>query len=296
MIPPKGFKNQIYPLRHKFAYSVGLSLTTATMNSAYFTLIRADDLAGTDLDSIQVNPHSTAYVQETGPACGPMSIIDRLTITMKFNMTGLCYNLADDGDNVKQLHFSWMPVFFSFTEKLDAIDEDTAATVADILELTHDATNRDVVPLTATKLPVQGASDKSQPLSTVNMTESATTHYNMTTDATMEGVAFDNELFHNALERFTNKGALKACIGRTRHVTLNMNRPSATFRIKKFVPKSVRRIMPFTFMAILIHLPLESEEDQYYYNAATIPNEAHLGCKAIIRYHEWNASHLQDVS
>ncbi len=232
MIPPAGFKAEMYPLRHRFNYSVGLSLATETVNSTMLPLVR--NYKGVSApNTIVVNPHHASFETETGSVCSPMSIIDKLKLTLKFNMTRQLFQT----DFVRTVRLSWFPIFFSFPEKLDATDDKSSETVATILSLTKDATQEDVTPAYATKLPVDGNSDLTYPMSTANISETKT-EVNLTTDETMEGVPFDKNRFHQALEYYTNKGALKACIGRTRNFTLTADsNPNKTFFIDKFVPK-----------------------------------------------------------
>ncbi len=306
MIPPRGFKTEVYPLRHRLVYGLGLSMVTTTQNSAFLTLVRStQDPAVIKPDLINVNPHNTFYQKETGAIVQKMSIIDKLTLSLKFNMTGNCYlaqhisgtstnEVFSGGDRINHLHFTWRPIFFSFREKLDAADDDTGTTVATILGLTADDTNKDVVPLTTNNLSVAGNSDLPQPVSTVNDTE-IFSDYNMTTDVLMEDHPWDESLFQEAIMRFTNKGALKACVGRTRHVHLTHDRPFKNFYIDKFVPRSIRRVMDFTFMGIQINLPTDSDVDADYH-AITLAGGAHLGIRAICQYHEWNSEHNQDMT
>jgi len=305
MIPPSGFKAEVYPLRHRLIYSMGLSLVTTTKNSCYLTILRhSSDVQDPDL--IVVNPHNAAYVTETGSVCQKMSIIDKLSMSLKFNMTSMCNDKAHTsgvsgaevftGDGIQSLKFLWRPVFFSFPEKLDAADDDTSTTVAAILGLTKDATFEDVVPLTTTKLSVTGTSDLGQPLGVVNTLSEDYTDYNMTTNATAENHPWDEDLFQEATRRYTNKGALKACVGRTRHVILSRDRPFKNFFIDKFVPRAVRRIMPYSHFGIQIYMASIATIDQQYAAEDVTPNVVHLGVKAVFNYHEWNADHFQDMS
>ncbi len=197
MNPPRGFKSEVYPLRHRVMYSVGLSCVTGTMNTAFCTLVRHtnDVIAGTP-GSIVVNPHNTNYVEDNGAAVCKMSILDKLSLSIKFNLTE---NFTLDSMN--KLKFLWRPIFFSFPEKLAAADDDTGTTEESILGLTSDATLEDVVPLTTNKLPVVGASEKNQALSTVNIAE-VIGDYNMSTDATMEDHVFVEDTFQAALRRY----------------------------------------------------------------------------------------------
>ncbi len=292
MIPPRGFKSEVYPLRHKLKYSFGLNIGAATQNSAYATLIRhtSDNPTG-GASVIEVNPHNSNYKSETGAAVQKMSIIDRMRLSINFNMTS---GAATDG--LEHIKLLWRPIAFSFPEKLDAADDVTSTTVQTILQLTKDATFEDIVPVTATKLPVAGGSELSQPMSTENVAVEDFTDYNMTTDASMEATAWDEDLFQDAVIRYTNKGALKACVGRTRHINLTKQRPIARFFFNKFVPRSVRRIQEYSFMAILVHLPLTGDITQSYLSANTTGAIAHIGCKILARYHEWNSDHFQEMA
>ncbi len=299
MIPPKGFKAELYPLRHRLIFSCGLGIGAETANTVYLPIVMSSEDMDVEPETIRVNPHNSAYVEDTGPLVRQMSIIDRLKISLRFNMTENCDALAEtaaasfNGDGIKALHFLWRPIFGSFTDKLDAADDDTTNTVAAILGLTHDATQQDVVPITTTKLPVPGASDLSLPISTVNAVQ-VVADYNMTTDFTMEEHVFDEDLLHNALRRFTNKGALRSLLGRTRHVTLTQNRPFKNFFIDKFLPRSIRRIMPFSFLGIQVHMPFITDVEQAYHSR-TITGTPHLGVKCLAMYHEWSNEHDQDM-
>ncbi len=110
----------------------------------------------------------------------------------------------------------------------------------------------------------------------------------------MEGVAFDKDTFHKALKYYTNKGALRACVGKTRFIKLTSERSSASIHINKFVPRAIRRIVPYTYFGILLHLPLETEFGADYYTTALTADLAHVGVKALITYDEWNPEHDQE--
>ncbi len=301
--PPPGFESELYPLRHRIIYSFGLSGVTTTMNSAFATLVRhTNDVIANTPKIIVVNPHNSNYVKDAGPAVAKMSIIDKLRLTIRFNMTNICSDTNETstdtftGDSIQHIKCLWRPIFFSFPEKLDAADDVTTTTVAAILALTKTAAQEDVVPLTTNKLPVAGASDLSHPLSTVNIVEVGVDDYNMTTNETMEDHVWDEDIFQEALLRYTNKGALKACVGSTRYVNLSRRNPYKTFYIKKFVPRAIRRVMPYTFMGIQVHVPTATDIGQDYMEKALTPSKAHIGVKIICHYDEWNPDHYQDMS
>ncbi len=299
MIPPRGFKQELYPLRHKLTFGFGLTVGAETKNTYLATLIMGSTDMDVDPETIQVNPHNTAYEEDLGPLCRQMSIIDKLTLSLHFNRTELS-NSGETaatvfGDGLANLHVLWRPIFFSFPEKLAATDDDTGASVATLLGLTSDDTNQDVVPVTTNKLGTAGPSDLVTPSSTVNAVQ-VFGDFNMTTDLSNEDHVWDENLFQNALRRFTNKGALAACVGRTRHMNLTEDRPFKNYFIRQFVPRSIRRIVDRTYMGIQVHLPLDTQFDQTFTSAASSGSNIHLGCKILCRYHEWNSEHDQDMT
>ncbi len=306
MRPPRGFENEKYPLRHRLIHSFGLCMNGDTLNSALLPIVMSsNDMAGAP-STIVVNPHNTAFVEDTGPLVRQMSIIDRMRISLKFSMTHECgpaHHSAGtstsetfQGEDIPTFNFLWRPIFNVYPEKLDAADDDTGTTVAAILGLTKDATKEDIVPLTTNKLLTAGAANKSLPMSAVNDVQ-VITDYNMTTDTTMEDHVFDEDLLQTALRRYTNKGALRSCLGRTRHVTLTRNRPYKNFYIDKFVPNAIRRVQPYGFFAIQVHLPLKTAVDQQYQASTNITStQNHLGVKMITNFHEWNVEHDQDMN
>ncbi len=301
MRTPEGFENEKYPLRHRLIFSCGLNITNTGLNTVFLPLVMGStDMASADPETIVVSPHNTAYVEDSGPLVRQMSIIDRMTISLKFNMTAACLprtEVATDtfsGDGVNSFTFLWRPIFGVYPEKLDAADDDTGTTVAALLGLTKDATNEDVVPVTTNKLPTASPSELSLPVSTVNDVQ-VFGDFNMSTNTTMEDHVHDEDLLQSALRRFTNKGALRSCMGRTRHVTLSQSKPFHHVYLDKFVPRAIRRIQPYSFMGIQIHMPLDEEIGQHFISIAPSSTVAHLGIKAVVNYHEWNVEHDQSL-
>ncbi len=304
MRPPKGFENEKYPLRHRLIHSFGLSLGDQNRNTACIPLVMSStDMAGL-ANTIIVNPHHEDYVSDTGPLVRQMSIIDRLRISIKFTMTALCEpahhssgtstNELFSGEDIPAFNFLWRPIFNVYPEKLDAADDDTGTTVAAILGLTKDSTFEDIVPLTTNKLPSGSPNILNQPMSSVNDVQ-VFGDYNLTTNIAMEDHVFDEDLLNDALRRYTNKGALRSCLGRTRHVTLTRKNPFKNFYIDKFVPRAIRRVQSYGFFAIQVHVPLDTHPSQYFFTGAA-GTGGHLGVKMITNFHEWNVEHDQDTT
>ncbi len=291
--PPKGLKAMEHPLKHRFDYSFGLSGASEGMNSAWVTLVRHSTIATqANVKTILVNPSNASQDLETGPLCTKHSIIQNLNLTIS------CQKSTVNNAN-QSFKLSWTPFFASFQEKYLVADEDTGVTVEDVMQLTSAAAEEDVVPLSTNKLPVDGNSDKSQPFSSVNFAEVFDTHYAMTTNGTMEDTPFDREVFFSLLSHGTNnvKGALKACLGKTRHHIFTTGSTPAnvgrikTWHIKKFVPRAVRRILPFSFFGILFHVPIETDIDSFYQDTAITASKSNIGIRVLVRYDEWNELH-----
>ncbi len=304
MRPPRGFEAEKFPLRHRIIHGFQLSLGGDSINTAFIPLVRfaKGTAAGITVpNTIQVNPHNSAFEKDEGPLCAKMSIIDRLAISMKFTMLDTCQTAHlssgtagpnfDDGvytgDDVPSFTFLWRPIFGVFPEKWDAADDDTTLTVAAILGMTKDATNEDVVPVTTNKLITSGPSDSAQPMSSVNSVE-VFGDYNMTTNVGMEDHVFDEDVLQDHLRRGTNKGALRSCIGRTRHVTLTRARPYQSVYINKPVPRAIRRIQPFSIFGIQVHLPEDVHISQHFMMSDAGGGSGHLGVKMMTNFHEWN--------
>ncbi len=290
MRPPPGFKTELYPLFHNLFYSFGLSLKDSAENSTIMTFVK-NYKGVNNADTITTNPHNANLDTETGAICNKMSIIENLTLSMKFTLTEDAIT-----DGVTSVRLITMPIFTVFPEKLDSTDDVTTTTGAAILELTKDATQEDITPAFATKLSTgAGAGSLSHPVSTVNFTEVFGT-LNLTTNTAMEGVPWNNNIFWKCMRNYTNKGAIKSMVGRQRTIRLTKDHPTKTVYIKKFVPRAVRRIMPYSYFGMLVHLPLDSEHEQDYYSGATTTDKPHVGVKSVCNYKEWNIDHIQEMT
>ncbi len=292
MIPPRGFKAELYPLRHQFLYAGGLNGVTGTLNSTMVSIVRSSgDSAMNNPDTINTNPHHPSFKVETGPLVHQMSIIEKIKMQMQFTLT-------EDAlaDGMKSATVKYMPIFMSFPEKMASTDEETGATAASILEVVSDATNEDVTPLYNTvDMPVSaGNSDLQMPMSTVNDTE-VFGDLNLTVNLLVEGVAWNNKQFFEALRFFTNKGAISSMVGKQRSIHLTDTHPTQRIFINKFPPRAVRRIVPHSAFFMLLHMPLDSKSDQAFYSGALTSAKSHIGYKLNVTFNEWNADHLQEM-
>ncbi len=288
MIPPRGFRAELYPLHHRFGARYLLDVVSETQNSTMIPLVQ--NYAGVvNPNTIEVNPHNSLFKIETGPICSPMAIIDKLKMVLTFNLT----ELSLVTEKITGLNMLWRPIFFSFSEKLDAADDETTTTVQSILSLTKDSNQEDVTPAYGTKLD-ETTSTGEVAMSAINIVQTAAIS-NLTTDTGPEAVPHNEQTFLDALRFYTNKGALKACIGSTRHFRLTEHNPIKSFFINKFVPRAIRRIVPYTFFAILCHADIQSARGSLVYNPALTGTSGHVGINLNCNYDEWHIEHNQDA-
>ncbi len=292
MIPPRGFKKELYPLRHQFSYSFGLSLLDATKNTTYCPLVKNYKTVGTAAGAIPVNPHNAGFVVETGPVCQNMSIIDKMTVDID-----LAYTEDAFSSGIINFKMKWFPIFTSFGDKLDAADEKTTTTVKAILELLSDATEEDVTPIyNNAKLDTTGPAERLIPVSTVNLAETITTN-NLDTSLANEGVSLDMAQLFDALKYYTNKGALKSQMGKIRTQFFSYQRNNHKhIRLQKFVPRAVRRIVPYSWFGLAFHIPLQTEIGQTYSSKLSTTGESELGVQVRVQYDEWHPDFYQEMA
>ncbi len=300
MRTPKGFEQDKNPLKHKLVYNTTLNMGNENQNTTILPIVMHSNEMDVAASTIQVNPHNSGFEIDGGPLCREMSIIDRMRISLKFNMTDHCgishhssgtsTNEVFVGDNIPAIKFLWRPIFNVYPEKMDAADDFTGTTVAAILGMTKDATFEDIIPITTNKLPAIAPGTTNQPVSTVNAVQ-VITDFNFTTNFAPEDHVWDEDLLQTALRHYTNKGALRSCLGRTRIVTLTRNKPFVNFYIDKFVPRAIRRVQPYGFFGIQVHLPIDTDYEQYATSTSTTGSIGHLGVNMIVNYHEWNNEH-----
>jgi len=278
-----------HPLKHRFDYSFGLSGATTTQNSAWVSLVTAsNDATQANAKTVLVSPHNASQDIETGPLCTKHSIVQNIRLIISLNKS-----VVNNANNPFKLSIT--PFFASFGEKYEVADDDTGVTVKSVMQLTKDDAAESVVPLTTNKLNTDGNSDKSHPASTVNFAQTFADPWGMTTNLTMEDTPFNMETFQSLLQHGSPniKGALKACLGRTRRFTFasGVKDSVRTVYIRKFVPRAIRRILPFTFFGLLFHMPVETDIDAYYHDTAVTASKNNIGVRCLVRYDEWNELH-----
>ncbi len=275
LFPPRGYTAQQYPLPHNFSSSFGLGATSATKGATSIPLIRASELS-IGVEGVTVNPRNSAFVEETGASAFMGSIVPKLNFTMS------CFiPEAAIATGVRHINFKFMPIYFSFIESMTASNDLAGEEVEDVLEMVHTVGTKHANPLYAAKLFSPG----NMPLNTVTETE-VFGDWDLSVDATYEGIVLDEELLFDSLQFFTNKGMISKAMGPIRTVSVRQDRPYF-FSSNNFTKPSVKRMNPYTYCGMHVWVPQADSTGQSLLDSE-ITDIEHLHFNYRVRYNEWN--------
>ncbi len=273
--PPKGYRMKEFPLPHEFRYDLQLNPEDDNTNTSILSLLRADESC-LDASTINVNPSHLSFAEETGPTCNMGSIVPKISIDINAFMTVL----ARETHKMKEIIFQWAPIYTAFLDTLVAEDVKTGTEIEDIVELQHTTADKEVLPLwEGTKI---GAN---QPLSTINKAETYTT-FGLTTDATLENVAFVEDDYFDAKSYYSNAGMLNKVMPKMNTARVSHER-GYHYHSNNFTNPLVKRINPYTFCGIMIHMPQCNNVLQPVQCGDITEHDA-VAIKVQVRYDEWN--------
>lgn len=276
--PPRGYKLTDYPQPHNFGYRFSLDAEDTTRDSTMIPLIRMSEKAFF-ADAQTVNPNNGTFAEETGVTIHHGSIIPRLNISISASIT----KAGIETDKIRGLRFMWFPIYMSFEEDYTAIDTSTSKEVEDILRLTHTVTDRDAQPTYGTKL----TAASNHPLSTVNDGDEAIADWGLTTDASLEAVAFDVEEFWDSMSYYQNKGKMAKVVGNIKNVLVTRDRPYI-YTSNNYTHPKVKRGNDYTFCAIMFHLYQGTDFSQVFNETDVGTANDHLDIRIKCRYDEWH--------
>ncbi len=280
---PKGYFKTEYPLPHNWQHVFSLGIDNATVENCTYVPILMNDLGLVSPDAVIANPEHGSYAESDDPYCHKNSIIPKISFSLKASLT----KGAIETDAVRQIHFKWLPVYMSFLNRLDASDIKTGVSVENILEIEHETTGKSAYPLWSA---VDLAS-----ASSVGIHASATTALmGMTGNATYESIAFDMDLFYDALQYYTNAPMLRKVIGRWNHGTVRRDK-DYFYHSSNFTNPMVKRINEYTFCGVLVYAGKASGAEQLI-GATDVTDIPHVAFIANVRYDEWNSEFDQTSS
>ncbi len=279
--PPRNYFQEEFPLVHSSVdWAFSLSMSDVAQDSTIIPLFRSSERAWA-IENVEVNPSHASFAEEVGITCAPKSIVPRITISMKASIAK-----AQIIAGMRDAVFNWMPIYTSYVDSLEAVDTSggqTGVEVEDILELSHQATDKVVTPLyTGTKI-VSPSSNL--PLNTITDPDESFSDWGLTTNASLESVAFDSELYFSALKYYSNRGMLRKSSPNWHTERIRENKPFEMFS-NNFTFPLVKRMNPYTFCGILIHVPQLDGGHQYGRDSEY--TNPYINFAMSSRFDEWN--------
>ncbi len=273
---PRGYYQQQFPLPHYFEYNISLQAEDETKNTYIATILRTSEVLIAP-ENVEVNPKNSTFAEDAGCLIHHGCIVPKISMAMSAVITkgGIVT------DNLRYINFKWLPIYTSFLSSLEASDSKTDVQVEDILELEHNVDNKDVTPLMVNIV----SNQSNQPLSTVGIAE-AFGDYGLTTNAELEPVAFDESLFWDAKNHYSNQGMLNKVTGKFTMVSLTRDKPYF-YSSNNFTHPSVKRGNDYTYCGIMFHMPQGNENGQLFDTGDTSPID-HVDIALRIRFDEWH--------
>ncbi len=269
----KLMRTEWFPQPHSINGSCSFEFDDTGLDSTILPIAFYDEGMGTP-SALETHPENAAFaVGVNVPNCFVGSRINNIFMELRFSVTKDFIE-----DMIPALRMAVMPIHCAFKDDYTAADELSSATVASILELQTEDTDRQGGPLyVATKDLPEKASG--------NATLGADVPF-LNIDTGIEGVAFNVNDYYNSIHFMTLSGKVKACSGGLRWFTMSQNR---TYRSMRFgiVPK-VKRMNPFTYFGMLIHAPVAGNLDQLPALAELTVATDYIHMDWNIRYNEWN--------
>ncbi len=284
--PPRGYNQEEYPLPHYWEMQFGMGLTTSTKPiTTIIPLLRHSELA-INPSIIPVNPNYPTFAEDTGVTCQPGSIIPRINFTMNVKMSQPQYAL----DTIQNIMFWWQPIYMAYKRRYDAEDDESGLDVGELIEMEYETTNKSAQPIyNGTDVFSAG----NIPLSTIDdANEDGVTDWGLTTDDKLEGITLDTTVLHEHLRNATNKEMIKQVLGKRHYVNIKP-RKDYLYHSNNATNSTVKRMNPYTFCGIIIHVPINTSIEQ---NIRTISNIEHLNFTIRSSFDEWNPNFMQVAS
>ncbi len=263
-----------YPLIHNFEWGFGLSAEDVLKASTIVPYLMQDN-ALVDYENVKTNPENADFAVVAYPNVMAGSYIPKIQL-------GYTMVIPPSDTEIVHLRVDTLPIHISMLNRLDAFDKKTGNDIETILELQHETTDEQAFPLfNGTKLFESGGTYDY--------------HANvpgLTTTQQPEGVAFDKELFFDAMHYYTNKEMLKTVTGRMRsHILSEPLVPHGRSMVQKNftmeTPSLCKFQHPYTFCGDMFSVPQVGSRTQYHLAGETTAIE-HLMVKGYCRFFEFN--------
>ncbi len=264
----------VYPRIHNFNFGFGLSAENANKAHTIVPYLMQDN-ALIDYETIKTNPENADFATVAYPNCCAGSYVPKITV-------GWDMFIPTADTEIIRMVVNTMKLGCAFLNRLDAFDKKTNNDIETILELTHETTDEQAYPLWNNNKLFEGA---------------GTYDYDalvpgLTTTQQPEGVAFDKEMFFDAMHYYTNKQMLKSVTSRMKTHTLVESiiphgRAQIHFARTYSIPPACKFMNPYTFHGELFSVPQVGDRTQLQLAGETTAIE-HVTVKGFVRFNEFN--------
>ncbi len=267
-----------YPRIHNFEFGFGLSAEATTKASTIVNYLMQNN-AIVDYETIKTNPENSDFAVVSYPDVCAGSYIPKIHV-------GYQMYIPPSDTEIVHLRVDTMGIHTSMLNRLDAFDKKTGNDVETILELEHETTDEKCYPIfNGTKIFESGGTYDMAPLS-------GYASIGLTTDGQPEGVAFDKEMFFDAMHYYTNKEMLKQVTDRMRsHIVseplVSHGRSIVSKSVTMNTPPLCKFANPYDYCGELFSVPQVGSRTQYHLAGETTAIE-HLQVKGFVRFYEYN--------
>ncbi len=267
-------KTKWYPQPHNISGSISFEFDDATIDSTIVPIAFYDEGLGAP-SANETNPEHAGFAIVADQAnCFVGSKINNIFAEFRISVTKDFIE-----DNIAALRLALMPIHCAFLEDYTATDELSTATVASVLELQTETTDRQGGPLYV------AATDMPEKITNSGLMGANTPF--LDTDLGLEAVAFGTTDYYNAIDFLTIAGKVKACSGGLRWITMTQQQPYKRMRFG-IVPK-VKAMNPFTYFGMLLNCPAAPSQFQLPALAELTVATDYVHIDWNIRYNEWNS-------
>ncbi len=260
-----------YPQPHKMANTWLYELDNAAIDSTIYPIIMQDEALGSP-SILETNPTNASFAVSSAPNCYYGARVNNIYGNIKINLTSKAID-----DNLPSVRFAVMVIALAFKNNYTVIDDLSSVETQDVLELQTEDTDKQGYPLWNGTDMLEAAAGSADLAATVP---------GLTTDQQIEGVAFSETTYYDALSYLTIAGKMKSLQSGLKWYTLTPNKPFINIPIH--IKSSAKTINEFTFQGVLIHVPVVDSGDQ---NLSTLDITAATGyvrCNVNFRYYEWH--------
>ncbi len=264
----------VYPRIHNFNFGFGLTAEGATQGHTIVPYLMHDN-ALVDLETIKTNPENADFSVVAFPNCHAGSYIPKINV-------GWSMFIPTADTEIISIIVNTMQLGCAFLNRLDARDKKTGDDIETILELTHETTDEQAYPLfNGTKL-FEGAGTYDYDALVPGLTGTQQP----------EGVAFDKELFFDAMHYYTNKQMLKSITQRMKTYMISEpivphGRSMVRYARTLSVPPACKFMNPYAFFGELFSVPQVGDLSQIMLASETTLKE-HITVKGFVRFNEYN--------